>query len=101
MWRRARVFQDAEGKNRPFGRCVLDQEREKEVRGDPGSGEPGILGGQPVEAQDRFQSFEGQFDLPANAIEADEQLRREGDRVERGDQDHVSAARKVRGSTSC
>jgi len=43
---------------------IVDQEREKEVRGDPGSGEPGILGGQPVEAQDRFQSFEGQFDIP-------------------------------------
>jgi hypothetical protein len=52
------------GKIGHLGRCIVDQEREKEVRGDPGSGEPGILGGQPVEAQDRFQSFEGQFDIP-------------------------------------
>ena len=52
------------GKIGHFGRCILDQEREKKMRGDPRSGEPRIFGGQPVEAQDRFQSFEGQFDIP-------------------------------------
>ena len=52
------------GKIGHFGRCVLDQEREKKMRGDPGSDEPRILGGLPVEAQDRFQSCEGQFDIP-------------------------------------
>ena len=33
------------GKIGHLGRCVLDQEREKEVGGDPGSGEPGSLAG--------------------------------------------------------
>ena len=56
-WRRARAFQDREGEKSAIwglGRRVLDQEREKKMRGDPGSGEPGIFGGQPVEAQDRI-----------------------------------------------
>src|ERR1700675_4426076 len=30
------------GKIGHLGRCVLDQEREQKMRGDPGSGEPGI-----------------------------------------------------------
>ena len=49
----------AGGKSGRFGRRVFDQEREEKMRGDPGSGEPRVLSGQPVEAQDRFQSFEG------------------------------------------
>ncbi len=49
----------AGGKSGRFGRCVFDQEREEEMRGDPGSGEPRVLSGQPVEAQDGLQSFEG------------------------------------------
>ena len=63
-WLRAGVSGFGGGKIGHFGRCVLDQEREKKMRGDPGSDEPRIFGGQPVEAQDRFQSFEGQFDIP-------------------------------------
>lgn len=78
------------GKSGHFGRCVFDQKREEKMRSDPGLGEPWVFGGQSVEMQDGFQPFEGQFDLPANAIEPDERLRREGERVERGDQDHVS-----------
>ena len=84
---------------RPFRPSCLRSGAREKMRGDPGSSEPRVLSGQPVEAQDRFQSFEGyrfasERDRARRAFAAG----RQG--VERGDQDHVPGAFKVRGSTS-
>lgn len=73
-----------------FGRSVVDQQGEQEMRGDPRPGEVLVLGRKAVETQDRFQSFEGEFDLPADAVEHGQRLGRKGLGLERGDEDQIA-----------
>src|SRR4029450_4835789 len=80
-----------------FARAVIDQQGKKKMTGYPCSSQSRIFGWQPVEVEDRFQSLEGQLDLPSHAIEGGEQVRWEGGGIERGDEDQVLGGLKGAG----
>src|SRR5208282_389816 len=68
-WRQiegARVGLSSGGRAGHFGRGIVDQQGEQEMRHYPGFGEVWVFGRQAVEMQDRFQAFEGELDLPAD-----------------------------------
>src|SRR4051812_25691876 len=77
------------GKSLPLGVKVVDQQSQQEMGVDPGLDQALVRGPQTVEPEDRFQAFEGEFDLPAQAVQGGQLGAGDVGIAQRGDQDEM------------
>ena len=80
------------GKGVQFGYRGIEQQGQEKVSIKPSPGQIWVFGGQPIDVQNRLQTLEGEFDLPAQPIQGAKEINRKLCPLQGSQQDDVIGA---------